>query len=252
MREFLVSLIFHLIFLVFISYNFKEPFKNKKENFLTVALVSDLSRTHSLNPENNSIQNQENLVNHSTASTVKKEITPVEKKEEKSPLLKFEIVESIESKTKKSPPTKEIVPKKIPTPAVSEENFESSPSQKNSNPEISTSLDSENFIKGNSGEKIAKSQNIDGLSYILLKAPNPNYPSQARKVRISEDIVIKTKFLVGFNGRVENIEILEGTESHGFRNEVTRTLRQWQFSPISYKDENIKLYFYKDFIFNTK
>lgn len=249
MREFLISLTLHITLIFFISYNFREPFKKTEKNSLTVNLTS--TTTHSSNSENIFTQKEENQSNDSTNSLEDKFNTPI--KNIDISVKKKEIV--IESTKIKTETNKDVSPQEKIEP-LNQTNEDIQPQDNSNNKKSEDSSlatsDSENFISGNLGEKIAKNQNIDGLSYIILKSPNPNYPPQARKVRISEDIIIKTRFFVGLNGKVENIEILEGTESHGFRNEVTRTLRQWQFSPVLYKNENIKIYFYKDFIFNLK
>lgn len=248
MRAFLISLLLHLTFFLFITYSFKEPSETVQGSFLGVNVVS-FSETPS-SPGNLSPESEE-----------KKPDFPLEKKKEE---IKKEIV--IEKKApKKIVPSK--VEKTIPSPSdekidstsedeTAEKSEESQTSQE-SEPSGSvsgtqSSSDSENFISDGSGGKIATNQNIDGLSYQLLKAPNPSYPIQAKRVRISEEVIIKTRFLVGLNGKVEKIEILEGTENFGFRNEVKKALKQWQFSPVEYKGKKIKIYFYKDFIFNLK
>lgn len=250
MREFLISLTLHITLIFFISYNFREPFKKTEENSLTVNLTS--TTTHSSNSENINTQKEGNQSNDSINSLEDKSYTPI--KNIDISVKKKEIV--VESKKNKSEITKKVSPQEKIEP-LNQTNEDIQP-QDNFNKKFEDSSlatsdlnsYSENFISGNLRERIAKNQNIDGLSYTILKSPNPNYPPQARKVRISEEVIIKTRFLVGLNGKVENIEILEGIENYGFRNEVTRTLRQWQFSPVLYEGENIRIYFYKDFIFH--
>lgn len=231
MREFLISLILHLIILFFISSNFNKPKEKIKETFLTINLASS-----EFTFSEETLSSQENLVSEIDNPPIEKKIDNFSKKEFIE--VKKEIID------KKISPKKDS-PKKI------EKNIVSDLTEEPLSPGTNYSaVDSENFIEGSSGEKIAVNQNIQGLSYKILNSPTPNYPSQARKIRISQDVVIKTKFLVGLNGKIESIEILEGIENYGFRNEVSRTLKHWQFSPIEYKGEKIKIYFYKDFIFN--
>ena len=74
----------------------------------------------------------------------------------------------------------------------------------------------------------------------------------AKKANFTKEVVIKTKFLVGLNGRVEEVIFLDNFTSYGFRKEVEKALKQWEFAPIIYQGHNIKMYFYKDFRFNVK
>lgn len=58
--------------------------------------------------------------------------------------------------------------------------------------------------------------------------------------------------MAGLNGKVEEIILLDNFTSYGFRKEVEKALKKWEFDPIIYHGEKIKLYFYKDFRFNVK
>lgn len=104
------------------------------------------------------------------------------------------------------------------------------------------------FEMGSDGEKILKNQNIKGVEYKILNAPAPNYPSIAKKFNLGK-VPINARFLVGKTGSVEKIEILSGRSDLGFKQEIEKALKQWKFTPVTYKDEVIKLYFYKEFIF---
>lgn len=108
------------------------------------------------------------------------------------------------------------------------------------------------FERNSFGEKIAKNQNISGLSYKIIKEINPNYPIQAKKIGIKETVIIKVKFLVGLNGQIEKIEFIDSINKFGFKESVEKALEQWKFEPINYKGENIKIYFYKDFTFKVE
>lgn len=96
---------------------------------------------------------------------------------------------------------------------------------------------------------IAKNQDIEGLQYKILKNPNPSYPVQAKKAYINKEIQIKARFTVNEKGLVEDIKFYDKEEKFGFREEVTKALENWRFSPITYNGKNIKMYFYKVFIF---
>ncbi|MGL5578707.1 MAG: energy transducer TonB [Fusobacteriaceae bacterium] len=237
MRAFLISLTLHLTFFLFITYSFKDPFETIQSKFLGVNIVS-FSETSS-SPGDVSPESEEKKID-----------IPAKKKKEKEDIKKESVIE-------KKPPKKTAPPKvEKESPSSSSENSQKSQvSQDSSHSELTDSesnSDSENFISDSSGGRIASSQNMEGLSYTIIRAPNPSYPVQAKRVKISENVVIKTRFIIGLDGRVEKIEILEGTENFGFRNEVKKALRQWQFSPVEYKGKKIKIYFYKDFIFNLK
>lgn len=96
---------------------------------------------------------------------------------------------------------------------------------------------------------IAKNQDIEELQYKILKNPNPSYPVQAKKAYINKEIQIKARFTVNEKGLVEDIKFYDKEEKFGFREEVTKALGNWRFSPITYNGKNIKMYFYKVFIF---
>lgn len=223
MRAFLISLTAHLSLLLFLISRFEEPIVKVKESFLPVNLVS-IAEDSSTSDSNEEL------------SSEKKEPPPIKQERE----------------LKKETPIKKVSQKKILAPVEKSNTSEPVLSDNNNSSDLDKDSDSKNFISDNSGNRVAVNQNISGLSYKILSAPQPNYPPQARKVRINEDVIIRTKFLVGLDGKVEDIEILEGTEKFGFRNEIVRALKQWHFSPIEYNGERVKIYFYKDFIFNIK
>jgi len=109
-------------------------------------------------------------------------------------------------------------------------------------------MDSSDFEQ-NGTSFIAKNQDIKGLEYKILKSPNPEYPIMAKKAQIREEIQIKVKFTVNEEGKVEDIKFYDKQEKFGFREEVIKTLGEWQFSPIKHKGKSVKMYFYKVFIF---
>lgn len=182
-----------------------------------------------------------------------KEVAKVEKPKEKK------IEKPIEEKVVKPEPTKTV--DAIESVEVKESNsvesnaesgnVQSSNSSNNGSSSNGQGVD-ENITVDGSGGKIGKNQNIEGIKYKILESRDPEYPSLAKKFKIKEKIVVKAKFLVGLNGSVEKIEILEGPEKFGFTNAVRGSLEEWKFTPVEYKGENIKLYFYKEFVFKLE
>lgn len=164
------------------------------------------------------------------------------KKKEKKVEKKIEKQEKIAPPKKDTPvekntaPTKESsansLPKNIPTDKNSDQDFLSG-----------------NFSIGQDGNIVASS--ADGIDYHILKQVEPEYPLLAKKVRYSKEVIIKVKFLVGLNGKIEDIKIIKSHNKLGFDKSVIDALNQWEFKPIYYKNKNIKVYFTKDFIFKN-
>ena len=106
-------------------------------------------------------------------------------------------------------------------------------------------------IDGN-GTYIGDQKNNQGIGYRIKHEVNPLYPPIAKKIGFKDEVVIKTKFLVGLNGKIEDIIFLNNFTDYGFQREVEKALKRWEFYPIIYHGKNIKMYFYKDFRFNVK
>jgi protein TonB len=141
--------------------------------------------------------------------------------------------------------------KKIVTPKTKK--VSKTNSNKNESKDIKVNSDSKSnkqFVLGNDGIYIANSP--DGIEFEFLKIVNPKFPLMAKKVGYKELVTIKTKFLVDIDGMVKEIEILEGPEKYGFREETKKALSQWKFKPIMHEGKKIRVYFYKDFKFNIK
>ncbi len=116
---------------------------------------------------------------------------------------------------------------------------------------IDNLVESQQLIFGDNGDYIVKNQDVEGINYRILESPNPKYPSIAKKARIHKEIHIKVRFLVGYNGKVEEIKFLDNITKYGFRREVENALKQWQFSPVELEGKRVKMYFYKVFKFKT-
>ncbi len=107
----------------------------------------------------------------------------------------------------------------------------------------------EGFVQLDDGAWAAKNQGVKGLSYGFLAQPEPEYPAIARKMGVNHEVVIKVRFLIGYNGRVEDIKFYDDVTNFGFREVVVKTLKNWRATPIEVDGKKIKLYFYKTFRF---
>ncbi len=108
------------------------------------------------------------------------------------------------------------------------------------------------LVKDGTGTYIGDQKSGEGIRYRIKREVEPEYPIIAKRANYRNEVVIKTKFLIGLNGKVEEIIFLDNFTSYGFRKEVEKALKKWEFDPIIYHGEKIKLYFYKDFRFNVK
>ena len=106
------------------------------------------------------------------------------------------------------------------------------------------------FIQLSKGVYAAKNQGVKGLNYSFISQPEPNYPTAAKRVGYSREVIIKVKFLVGFNGTIEEIKFYGKDNGLGFHSEVKKALNNWKLTPITIKNKKVKLYFYKVFKFN--
>lgn len=241
----IISLLIHTLFFLFYfngatSYKIKEL----KETSVQVSLT-DRGGTGEGDAGNIKEEVQQKM-----PEVQQKEVVKVGKPKEKK------VEKPIEENVVKAEPTKAenvIENTEVKESANVESNVESGVAELSNNSSNGSSTNGQgvddNITVDGSGGKIGKNQNIDGIKYKILKSRDPEYPSLAKKFKIKEKIVVKAKFLVGLNGEVEKIEILEGPEKFGFTNAVRGSLEEWKFTPVEYKGENIKLYFYKEFVF---
>lgn len=249
---FLVSLLIHFSFFLFRQYNAKGDLNlNPNANSAPIS-VQVRSNTFKL-PKPSSEPAAQN-VQPEQPKEIKKEIKP--ETEKKKEIKKEDFESKIKDKKKKiekqeqtTPPKKDIpvdknitqnkentgnsLPKNIPTDKNSDQDFLSG-----------------NFSIGEDGNIIASS--ADGIDYHILKQVEPQYPTAAKKVRYSKQVVIKVKFLVGLHGKIEDIQIIQGHNKLGFDKAVIDALHQWEFKPIYHKGKNIKVYFTKDFVFKNE
>lgn len=100
-----------------------------------------------------------------------------------------------------------------------------------------------------SGDYIAKNQDIEGLNYKILASSDPDYPILAKKANYKNTVIVKTRFLVNGEGKIEEIKFYDEEIKFGFHDEVEKSLKKWKFSPVKLNGEAAKMYFYKTFVF---
>lgn len=105
----------------------------------------------------------------------------------------------------------------------------------------------EGFINNGDGSYTVDSP--EGLSYKILKKVDPDYPEEAKEANYTDTIRVRTRFLVGVNGRIEQIEFMNSVPNLGFREAATQALNQWRFANITYKGHPLKVYFTYTFTF---
>ena len=171
---------------------------------------------------------------------------PVEKKvvEKKEPIKK----ESLQPKksVKKKIAKKEVVKQEIESTPVFETS--SAPTKKTSG----SSILSGDKILQNNGDGTYTALSNNGIKYKIIKEISPDYPKQAETIRYRKKVIVKAKFLVNEKGEVQNITIVQSHKKLGFDDAVISALKKWKFSPIHYNNEIIKVYFQKEFVFESK
>lgn len=171
---------------------------------------------------------------------------PVEKKvvEKKEPIKK----ESLQPKksVKKKAAKKEVVKQEIESTPVFETS--SAPTEKTN----ASSILSGDKILQNNGDGTYTALSNNGIKYKIIKEIAPDYPKQAETIRYRKKVIVKAKFLVNEKGEVQNITIVQSHKKLGFDDAVISALKKWKFSPVHYNNEIIKVYFQKEFVFESK
>ena len=171
---------------------------------------------------------------------------PVEKKvvEKKEPIKK----ESLQPKksVKKKAAKKEVVKQEIESTSVFETS--SAPTEQTSG----SNTPSGDKILQNNGDGTYTALSNNGIKYKIIKEIAPEYPKQAETIRYRKKVVVKAKFLVDEKGEVQNITIVQSHKKLGFDDAVISALKKWRFAPIHYNNEIIRVYFQKEFVFESK
>lgn len=108
----------------------------------------------------------------------------------------------------------------------------------------------DNFASNGDGTYTALSSS--GIDYQILAAPEPSYPEEARALGYSRSIRVEAELLVGLNGQVETVQILNSVPNLGFRESAKQALLNWRFAPIYYQGVNIKMRFTKNIYFDPQ
>lgn len=169
---------------------------------------------------------------------------PVEKKVEKK--IEKKVDKKTEKKVEKSKINKKEAPK--PTQTTTQEiKSEVKPTPLKDNSNDDEFIKSGNFTKDLDGVYTALS--AKGIDFKVLQQFEPEYPSQAQKIRYSKTVVVKAKFLVDTNGSVKNVQIIKSHEKFGFDKAVIEALKKWKFKPIVHQGKVIRVYFVKEYTF---
>jgi TonB family protein len=102
---------------------------------------------------------------------------------------------------------------------------------------------------GNNGDGTYTALNSSGISYTILREIEAIYPEEARFIGYGRTVSVEAKILVGLDGSVESIEILNSAPNLGFIEAAKTSLQEMQFAPIYYNGHNIKMYFKKTIYF---
>lgn len=106
-----------------------------------------------------------------------------------------------------------------------------------------------NFL--NNGDGSYTALNSDGIAYAILRDAQAQYPEEARALGYGKVVCVQSKILVGLDGHVEQVEVLNQVPNLGFREAAVKALRNMQFAPIYYQGHNIKMYFVKKIYFQA-
>lgn len=250
MKYFLFSLIFHILIVIFALESMKDKLEfkqvgNPKISFTMVGasekisgLSQDLVLKKQVKQSKKSRKKEPSKVMKKNIKDDKKIIKKIREPLPKKVVSKPDIIQ----KDHKNKVEDESVPE--PTTETKLQKRINSTDQNSQEKEIRTG-----FVKLADGSIAARNQGVKGLSYGFLYQPEPNYPEIAKKMGFNKDITIKVRFLIGYDGHVEEIKFYDNIEKFGFRNEVNKALNQWKSTPITVNGDKVKLYFYKKFKF---
>ncbi|SHK72133.1 outer membrane transport energization protein TonB [Selenomonas ruminantium] len=88
-----------------------------------------------------------------------------------------------------------------------------------------------------------------GISYQLLRDANAVYPEEARSIGYSNVVEVVAQIMVGLDGSVESVTILNSPPKLGFWEAAQEALWSMRFAPIYYQGVNIRVPFEKHLIF---
>ena len=104
-----------------------------------------------------------------------------------------------------------------------------------------------NFLSNGDGSYTALQ--AEGITYTIIRDADARYPEEARSIGYSRVVSVQAKILVGLDGFVESVEIVNSVPNLGFKESAVQALRKMQFAPIYYQNHNVKMYFTKRIYF---
>jgi protein TonB len=104
-----------------------------------------------------------------------------------------------------------------------------------------------NFLSNGDGSYTALQ--AEGITYTIIRDADARYPEEARSIGYSRVVSVQAKILVGLDGFVESVEIVNSVPNLGFKESAIQALRKMQFAPIYYQSHNVKMYFTKKIYF---
>ncbi|MEG0390385.1 energy transducer TonB [Cetobacterium sp.] len=234
MKFIIFSIALHtIIFISVFTFDNKNTFEiqNPGHNIDAINISMNLSQTSTVQiapekPEEESTQSEPEIKPEAEV-----EVKPEVKTEEPKIATKPKV------ETKPKPATK---PKTTPNKTDTNKNkAETSTFKSNSN----------DIIELSKGIFAAKNQGVKGLEYKFISQPDPEYPLSAKRIGYNKKVSIKVRFLVGLDGRVEEVKFYNQKDSLGFQAEVEKVLKEWKLTQVTLDKKPIKLYFYKEFKF---
>ncbi len=112
-----------------------------------------------------------------------------------------------------------------------------------------------NTSKEEISESIIVNQNVANIKYNILKSSEPQYPNIVKRLNLLQQVVVKTRLLIDKEGNIAKIEFLESNIDESleqfFQKEILTALNTWQFSTVTLDDRPVKIYFYKNFVFQN-
>jgi len=89
------------------------------------------------------------------------------------------------------------------------------------------------------GEIVAAGPGV--IRPVPISQPNPSYPRQAMRWKINA--VVELQALVGIDGSVEQVRILNvSQEGFGFEEECEKAVRQWRYKPATKKGVKVRMW----------
>lgn len=234
MKFFIFSIVLHIFIFIF-GFSL-----DSSKNFEVDSVGNDFT-TPSISVNFNSTQVAQQSQPDELPEKVSEEVIE-EKIEEKieKPKTEEKKVEVIKKESKKIPKPKKILEKTTTKPIKKTEQLQN----------VNVPNSNNDLIELSHGVFAAKNQGVQGLKYVFISQPDPEYPLAAKRISYTKEVSIKVRFLVGLNGEIEDIKFYNDKDSLGFQKEVEKTLNKWRLTPVTLNNKPIKLYFYKEFKFN--